>query len=147
MQVTSLEQLKNIRMNDIEELPPFADGTPFIAELRKPNMIMLMSSGNVPNSLMKIAMEVFQKNNTSKVINKSLEDPKELQELVKLLLFLAEQCLVKPSFKQLQELEIELNENQLSAILTYSQGGVKALENFREQQKYSESSQSSNEVQ
>ncbi len=39
MQVTSLEQLKNIKLSEIVELPSFEDGTPLIVEIRKPNMM------------------------------------------------------------------------------------------------------------
>ena len=38
MQVTSLEQLKNIKKTEIVELPCFEDGTPLIAELKRPNV-------------------------------------------------------------------------------------------------------------
>ena len=143
MQVTSLEQLKNIKINDIVELPSFDDGTPFIAELKKPNMLMLMANGHIPNTLLNVAMDIFQNGKGQETIDKALNDPKDLKVLTELLLVLAKACLVNPSFNQLQELGIELNENQLSAILTYAQGGVVALENFRKQQTNIKSSEPS----
>ena len=146
MQVTSLEQLKNIKLNDIVELPSFDDGTPFIAELKKPNMLMLMANGHIPNTLLNVAMDIFQNGKGQETIDKALNDPKDLKVLTELLLVLAKACLVNPSFNQLQELGIELNENQLSAILTYAQGGVVALESFRQQQANSESSEPSEQV-
>lgn len=146
MQVTSLEQLKSIKLNDIVELPSFDDGTPFVAELKKPNMLMLMAGGHIPNTLLNIAMDIFQKNNGDKVVEKALDDPKDLKVLTELLLVLAKACLVNPSFNQLEELGIQLNENQLSAILSYAQGGVKALENFRSQQADFKGSESSEQV-
>ena len=146
MQVTSLEQLKNIKINDIVELPSFDDGTPFIAELKKPNMLMLMANGHIPNTLLNVAMDIFQNGKGQETIDKALNDPKDLKVLTELLLVLAKACLVNPSFNQLQELGIELNENQLSAILTYAQGGVVALENFRKQQTNIKSSEPSEQV-
>ena len=143
MQVTSLEQLKNIKLNDIVELPSFDDGTPFVAELKKPNMLMLMANGHIPNTLLNVAMDIFQNGKGQETIDKALNDPKDLKVLTELLLVLAKACLVNPSFNQLQELGIELNENQLSAILTYAQGGVVALENFRKQQTNIKSSEPS----
>ena len=143
MNVTSLEQLKNIKLNDIVELPSFDDGTPFVAELKKPNMLMLMANGHIPNTLLNVAMDIFQNGKGQETIDKALNDPKDLKVLTELLLVLAKACLVNPSFNQLQELGIELNENQLSAILTYAQGGVVALESFRQQQANSESSEPS----
>ena len=143
MNVTSLEQLKNIKLNDIVELPSFDDGTPFVAELKKPNMLMLMANGHIPNTLLNVAMDIFQNGKGQETIDKALNDPKDLKVLTELLLVLAKACLVNPSFNQLQELGIELNENQLSAILTYAQGGVVALENFRKQQTNIKSSEPS----
>ena len=146
MQVTSLDQLKNIKINDIVELPAFSDGTPFVAELKKPNMLMLMANGHIPNTLLNVAMDIFQNGKGQETIDKALNDPKDLKVLTELLLVLAKACLVNPSFNQLQELGIELNENQLSAILTYAQGGVVALENFRKQQTNIKSSEPSEQV-
>lgn len=143
MQVTSLEQLKNIKINDVVELPSFDDGTPFVAELKKPNMMMLMANGNIPNALLNVAMDIFKNNKTEEVVDKALNNPKDFQVLTNLLVVLAEACLVKPSYKQLKDLGIELNENQLSAILTYSQGGLKALETFRIKQTNTENIESS----
>ena len=146
MQVTSLDQLKNIKLNDIVELPSFDDGTPFVAELKKPNMLMLMAGGHIPNTLLNVAMDIFQHGKGKETINKALNNPKDLKVLTELLIVLAKACLVNPSFKQLEDLGIELNENQLSAILTYAQGGVVALESFRQQQANSESSEPSEQV-
>ena len=146
MQVTSLDQLKNIKINDIVELPAFSDGTPFVAELKKPNMLMLMAGGHIPNTLLNVAMDIFQHGKGKETINKALNNPKDLKVLTELLIVLAKACLVNPSFKQLEDLGIELNENQLSAILTYAQGGVVALESFRQQQANSESSEPSEQV-
>ena len=143
MQVTSLEQLKNIKLNDVVELPSFDDGTPFIAELKKPNMMMLMANGSIPNNLLNIAMDIFKDNKTKEVVDKALNNAKDFQVLTNLLVVLAEACLVRPSYKQLKDLGIELNENQLSAILTYSQGGLKALETFRIKQTNAENIESS----
>ena len=146
MNVTSLEQLKNIKKVDIVELPSFDDGTPFIAELKKPNMLMLMANGHIPNTLLNVAMDIFQNGKGQETIDKALNDPKDLKVLTELLLVLAKACLVNPGFKQLEDLGIELNENQLSAILTYAQGGVVALESFRKQQADIKSSEPSEQI-
>ena len=147
MQVTSLEQLKKIKINDVVELPSFDDGTPFIAELKKPNMMMLMANGNIPNTLLNVAMDIFKNNKTKEVIDKALDDPTDFKVLTNLLVVLAEACLVKPCYKQLKDLGIELNEDQLSAILTYSQGGIKALETFRIKQANTENIEPITEIQ
>ena len=59
MQITSLEQLQAIKQTEIVELPAFEDGTPFIVEIKKPNMMQLMTSGKIPNTLLSVATEMF----------------------------------------------------------------------------------------
>ena len=144
MQVTSLEQLKNIKKTEIVELPCFEDGTPFIAELKRPNVINLICTGKMPNSLLKIATDMFSRGLTETEITKKVADAKGMQEVFNMLTFLAKESLVNPTYAQLEELGITLGVEQLNAILSFTQGGVKALENFRKQQGNSKSSKSSN---
>ena len=133
MQITSIEQLQSIKQSDIVELPSFEDGTPLIVEIKKPNMMQLMVGGKIPNTLLTVATEMFN-GKTSQVMGKASEDIKTLKELVGMMEVLAEASLVKPSYKDIKKANVQLTENQLMAILMYSQGGVKALENFRNQQ-------------
>ena len=133
MQITSIEQLQSIKQSEIIELPSFEDGTPLIVEIKKPNMMSLLTSGKIPNTLLSVATEMFN-GKTGQVMGKASEDIKTLKELVGMMQVLAEASLVKPSYKDIKKANVELTENQLMAILMYSQGGVKALENFRNQQ-------------
>ena len=133
MQITSIEQLQAIKQTEIVELPAFEDGTPFIVEIKKPNMMQLMTSGKIPNTLLSVATDMFN-GKTGQVMGKAAEDIKTLKELVGMMNVLAEASLVNPSYKDIKKANIELTENQLMAILMYSQGGVKSLENFRNQQ-------------
>ena len=122
-----------IKQTEIVELPSFEDGTPFVVEIKKPNMMQLMTSGKIPNTLLSVATEMFN-GKTGQVMGKASEDIKTLNELVGMMEVLAEASLVKPSYKDIKKANVELTENQLMAILMYSQGGVKSLENFRNQQ-------------
>ena len=133
MQITSIEQLQAIKQTEIVELPSFEDGTPFVVEIKKPNMMQLMVSGKIPNTLLSVATEMFN-GKTGQVMGKASEDIKTLKELVGIMEILAEASLVKPAYKDIKKANVQLTENQLMAILMYSQGGVKSLEKFRNQQ-------------
>ena len=133
MKITSLEQLQAIKQTEIVELPSFEDGTPFIVEIKKPNMMNLLTSGKIPNTLLSVATEMFN-GKTRQIMGKASEDIKTLKELAGMMEVLAEASLVKPAYKEIKKANVELTENQLMAILMYSQGGVKSLENFRNQQ-------------
>lgn len=133
MKITSLEQLQAIKQTEIVELPSFEDGTPLIVEIKKPNMMQLLTNGKIPNTLLSVATEMFN-GKTEKVMGKASTDIKTLKELVGMMEVLAEASLVNPSYKDIKKANIQLTENQLMALLIYSQGGVKALENFRNKQ-------------
>ncbi|TQO55818.1 hypothetical protein [Paraclostridium bifermentans] len=130
MQVTSLDTLRQMKRTDTVKLSSFEDGTEFIVEMKKPNMMQLITSGKVPNTLLSVAMQMFN-GGTGELATKATNDAKTLKELVGMMEVLAEACLVAPSYSVLKENNIDLTEQQLMDILTYSQGGVKSLENFR----------------
>lgn len=133
MQITSLEQLQAIKNTEVVELPNFEDGTPLVVEIKKPNMMQLIASGKIPNTLLKGAMDMFN-GKTGEKMAKASDNAKDLAELVGMMNILAEASLVTPSMKDLKKHGIELNDDQLMAILMYAQGGVKSLENFRNEQ-------------
>lgn len=132
MQITTIEQLQAVKKTQIIELPGFDDGTPFICEVKKPNMMQLISSGKIPNSLLAVAMDLFN-NNGGKTMKKAETDAKSLKELVGMMNIIADSTLLNPSYETLKKAGIELNDDQLMALLIFSQNGVKALENFRMQ--------------
>ena len=133
MQITSLEQLQSIKQTEIIELPPFEDGTPLNVEVKKPNMMQLMTSGKIPNTLLSSAMDMFN-GKTGEKMQKAANNISDLKDLVGMMNVIAEASLVRPSYKEIKSLGIDLTDNQLMGLLMYSQGGVKALENFRNQQ-------------
>ncbi len=132
MQVTSLETLKQMKKDEIVELSPFEDGTRFVVRLQKPSMMHLISGGKVPNALLNVAMDMFS-GKTPEIASKATKDAKLLKDMVGMMEVLADACLVEPTFKSLKKEGINLTENQLMEILTYTQGGLKALESFRNQ--------------
>ncbi|UOW66858.1 esterase [Paraclostridium bifermentans] len=130
MQVTSLETLKQIKKTFVIELESFEDGTPFIAEVKRPNLMNLVASGKIPNTLLSSAMKVF-KSGIGGAASDATEDAKALKELASLMVVIAENTLVNPSFKDLNDNEIELSEVQLVDIMKFMQNGIKGLESFR----------------
>ena len=133
MQITSLEQLQAIKQTEVIELPAFEDGTPLNVEVKKPNMMQLIAAGKIPNTLLSSAMELFN-GRAGEKMQKAADNAGDLKDLVGLMKVIAEASLVKPSYKEIKKIGIELTDNQLMGLLMYSQGGIKALENFRNQQ-------------
>lgn len=148
MKITSLEELEKIDICDEIELPSFKEGgEPFCVKAKKPNMMQLITTGKIPNSLLSIAMDLFN-GKTGELASKSTKNDKALKEMMSMMNVLAEVCLVEPSVKDIENVNkkrkennlepLVLTEEQLLCILTYSQNGVKALESFRSNEQRSE---------
>lgn len=134
LQVTSLEQLKQIKQTQIISLGKFEDGTEFVAEVKRPDMLALITEGKIPNTLLQEAAEVF--NGKTETVNKATidGDVAALKQLGELLEFLCEKALVNPTYKQIKEAGLELPLEMKTSILTYVQVGVEGLKNFRKEQ-------------
>lgn len=124
--VMTFDKLQDVNDSAIVELPSFGDGTPFIARVRRPSMLKLCKEGVIPNSLLKQATSLFTSGNDS-------IDKISITEIYDICEIICMSALVVPTYEEVQEANLELTDEQIMAIFQYSQGGVKALENFRDQ--------------
>lgn len=129
LKVTSIEELKKIAKGEVVELPPFAEGMPFVARLKRPSMLALAKRGKIPNSLLTSANKLFVGGVPQAV--KNTEDDEMMDELFGILDVICEEAFVEPTMKDLKDNGIELTDEQYMAVFTYTQQGVKSLENFR----------------
>ena len=128
IKVTSIDQLKIMSGGEIVKLPSFIQGQDFYAKLRRPSMLKLVQSGQIPNSLLRTANMLF-----SGGVNEELDrDDEFMKDLFDLIDVLAEAVFVEPSWNELKQAEIELTDEQYMFIFNYTQEGVKQLEPFRE---------------
>lgn len=141
MQVTSLDTLRQMKRTEIIELPNFNDGTPCIVEVKRPNLMNLITTNKIPNTLLSAAMSMF-KGGVGGAASEAMENAKSLKDLASLMQTIAENTLVTPTYSWLKENDIELTEDQLVEILSYMQGGAQALKSFRDKQKCAESNKS-----
>lgn len=126
MKVTSLVDLKKIAKGKIVELPGWDDDTPFYARLSRPSLQKMVSKGDIPNSLLNAATELFFGRSTGgKVDMKQLSD---LQHVV------VESALLEPTVEEIEEIGLELTDQQIIAIFNYTQEGLKGLEKFRKKE-------------
>lgn len=130
MNITTLEDLQNYAQGEIVELPPFAEGKPFVARLTRPSMMTLVKRGKIPNVLLQKANELF----TSGVGGAFDESNDEaLAQMFDLMDIMCEASFVEPTYQQIKDSGVELTDEQYMFVFNYSQRGVKALESFREQ--------------
>ena len=126
MKITSVKDLREYAKGAIVELPEFAEGQPFVARLKRPSIMDMARSGKIPNALLVRANELFT--------NSAGLNPNEqnmMSELMDVMEAIAEESFVEPTYQEIKESGITLTDQQLMAVFSYTQNGVKALENFR----------------
>lgn len=141
LSVTPIDDLVKASQGALIELPPFIDGEPFIAKLKRPSMLELVRSGKIPNSLISTANDLFSKGGFN------TEDEDALKNLFCVLDTICEACFVEPTYAELKEAGVTLTDDQLMFVFNYTQRGVAALGNFRSQLKNSRSFKNEQAVQ
>ena len=121
--IVDFSKLTKISDSKVVELPEFGDGTKFIARLRRPSMLKLCKTGKIPNSLLSQATSLFTDDKASKKVG--ITDIYDICEII------CEAAFVNPTYNEIKESGVELTDEQIMAVFQYAQGGVKALENFR----------------
>ena len=125
--VTSIEDLKNYANGTVVEMPPFAEGQPLIARLKRPSILGMAKQGKIPNSLLVKANELFLQNGAG--LDSEEEDT--MKQLYDVLDLIAKETLVEPTYEEFKSVGLELTDEQMMFLFNYSQQGVKALEPFR----------------
>lgn len=126
LKATPVSKLKEQSVGELVELPGFVENEPFIARLRRPSLLAMVKKGKIPNTLLNEATELFSKGTSTVGSGKNtLEDMMQVVEII------CEASLVEPSYQEIRDNDIELTDEQLMAIFSYSQRGVAGLKQFR----------------
>ena len=129
--ITSFDDLKKYSEGAIVELPPFSENQPFVARLCRPSVVDMMMDGTIPNELLETAFSLFD-GGSEQEEEKSISDRlKESKETTDILRVIAEYTLVSPTYNDILESGLQLNDTQLAAIYRYTQLGVENLKSFR----------------
>lgn len=127
LKVTTLADLETYKQGTIVELPPFAEGQPLVARVQRPSMLAMVKSGKISNTLINEATALFVKGNNAMVG----KDATTIDELYDVIETIVDAALLEPSLSDIRNAGLELCDDQLMAIFSYTQTGVKALEQFR----------------
>ncbi|MCB2300396.1 esterase [Clostridium tagluense] len=127
MEITNLEQLKQMAACDIIELPKFKKEIPFNVKVKRVSLLNLVRKGVIPNTLLSAAEELFYGKKASKGV--------DMKEMTNVMFIMAEQALIEPSIEQIKEAGLELTDQQIVALFNYTQEGVKEIEPFPEKSK------------
>lgn len=125
--VTSFEDLQRYARGTIVKLPDFAEGQPFVARMRRPSMMALVKVGKIPNSLLVTANEMFNGKSAD------TDDEDVMSNMFGVMEVICETALIEPTYQQIKDAGLELSDDQIMAIFNYTQVGVQALDNFRQE--------------
>ena len=125
LNITSIADLQSYAGGSVIELPPFAQGQPFVARLRRPSLLMLMKNGKIPNTLLAKATQLFD-GNTEEIF----ENDNSMSEVFDVMEILCEASFVEPTYKEIKDAGVELTDDQLMFVFNYSQQGVNAITPF-----------------
>ncbi|WPC42963.1 esterase [Clostridium sp. JS66] len=125
LKVSNIEDLKKMSEYDVIELPRFKKEIPFNVKVKRVSLLNLVRKGIIPNKLLSAAEELFYGKQASKNV--------DLAQLTNVMFIMAENALVEPSVKDLQEVDLELTDEQLVALFNYTQEGLKEIESFRKE--------------
>lgn len=127
LKITSISDLHIYGQGKVVRLPDFAEGQPFVARLRRPSMLVLAKQGKIPNALMSSANALFNEGGSGM----DADNPNMLKDIFDVCVVVAKAALMEPTYEDIENAGMELSDNQLMAIFSYTQTGVKALESFR----------------
>ena len=129
MNVTSLQDLQSYSQGVVVRFPDFAEGQPLVARVRRPSLLALAKSGQIPNTLLQSAGDLFS--GTGSSAKGSNENT--LREMYEVCRIVCRACLYAPTMDDIERAGLELTDEQIMAIFNYTQVGVKALDSFRQE--------------
>lgn len=129
LKVTTLEELKIYAQGAKVEFPPFAEGQPFIARVKRPSMLDMIKTKKFPNELLTVASSLFTGGKAS--TGKILSNEEAMNNLLEVVDVMAKECLIEPSLKDIEEAGLTLTDDQRMFLFNYIQTGVKDLKPFR----------------
>ncbi|MDO4721434.1 MAG: hypothetical protein Q4A78_12280 [Peptostreptococcaceae bacterium] len=124
--VITIEELKK-RSTEVVEIEDFAGTGTIAVELKRPSVLEVARSGEIPNELMGLLKDLF----VGKGVEEALSKNEDISRLREVFLPIAKAALVSPSYREIEEAGITLTDMQLQEIYSFATGGVKELENFR----------------
>ncbi len=121
MAVTSFDAILGMAPTQPEELTlsGWSPGTEITVLVKKPNFYNLLAKNAIPNPLLPEMQKLFVRRQVAEEHGKASAD-------------FAKECLVEPTYTQLEEAGVELTDDQLLELCMYATLGPELLRSFRE---------------
>ena len=99
--VTNFNDLCRYKEGNIVELPPFAQGQPFVARMSRPSLMVMLKNGKIPNQLMKTASKLFD--GTEDIGDAMFDDSEAMSNMYSIMEIICEASLIEPTYNQIKE--------------------------------------------
>lgn len=126
--VTSLNQLKDYMNGAVVRLPDFAEGQEFYARLKRPSLLRMVQNGVIPNELLTKTNELFV---NSDKLESDVDNEKLMSDMMQIFEVVADATMIEPTYQELKDNGVELTDQQLMFLFSYSQQGINTVSNFR----------------
>lgn len=126
MAIITAEQFRS-KSTAVIKIPGFEPGEHFEIRVRRLSVVGLISSGKIPNSLMKVVKDAFAgiQSNTGKGNDVEIMD--KAGEIGKLLDIVCTEAMLEPRFADVKD---AMNDAQKLAVFQFTQGGVEEVKPF-----------------
>ena len=128
MAIITADQFRS-KSEAIIHIPGFDPGETFEIKVRKLSLVGLMSSGKIPNSLMKVVKDAFagiKSSSESENVDES-EFIDKAGDIGKLLNIVCKEAMLEPKFVDVEDV---MNDAQKMAVFQFTQGGVEEVKPF-----------------
>lgn len=131
MAIITAEQFRQKSVSVIQ-IPGFDPGETFEIRVKKLSIVGLISSGKIPNSLMKVVKDAFSGIKSSQDSDENSEHDEsavidKAGEIGKLLDIVCKEAMLEPRFDEIRDV---MNDAQKLAVFQFTQGGVEEVKPF-----------------
>lgn len=133
LKVTTFDELVEYAKGEVVELPPFGNGQRFIARLKRPSMMTMLKNGTIPNKLLQSAMDLFDKKNLDEYDLDDSIDADGMSEMLEILDILCGESFAEPTYAEIKESGVQLNDKQLMFMFNWVQKDINNLDPFRQE--------------
>lgn len=127
MAVISADEFKR-KSVAIIPIPGFDEGETYEIKVQKLSIVGLISSGKIPNSLMQVVKDAFERIKSED--EKDAEDSSIMDkagDIGRLLDIVCTEAMVEPRFEDVKDV---MNDAQKIAVFQFTQGGVEQVKSF-----------------
>ena len=132
-QITSISEWKE-RSQPLVDIQGFEPGEYLTVRLKPVNLLDLVKTGKIPNSLLEEATKLFTgaKDDSGKIDEtKILKNIGEADGVMQIIDTVVESAMVEPTYNEVKEF---ITQAQKMDIFNWTQGGINALKSFRQEQ-------------